>query len=105
MKQVKCIFSGHFLDNAWRNGVKFGIPMYHDHPQKWLDFYGLFTLKILAQFDLVEREKWVFLGIFLRTQGGNGLKFGMVIYRDRLQNWLNFGHSLLLIFAQETGQM
>ena len=65
--------SGHFLDNAWRNGVKFGILIYHDHPQKWLDFYGLFTFKILAQFDLVEREKWVFLGIFLRTQGGTAL--------------------------------
>ena len=43
-----------------------------------------------------------FLGICRRTHGGNGLKFHILMYLDRLQNWLVYGHSLLifLILAQ-----
>ena len=52
-----------------------------------------------------------FPGICRRTHGGNGLKFYMLMYLDHLQNWLVYGHSLLifLIFAlfwlSETGQI
>ena len=34
--------------------------------------------------------------IFWRTQGRNGLNFGMLMYPDHLQNLLNFGHGLLI---------
>ena len=52
-----------------------------------------------------------FPGICRRTHGGNGLKFYMLMYLDRLQNWLVYDHGLLifLILAQfwlsETGQI
>ena len=32
-----------------------------------------------------------------RTQGGNGLKFGMLMYLGHIQNWLDYGHGLLII--------
>ena len=37
-----------------------------------------------------------FPGICRRTHGGNGLKFYMLMYLDHLQNWLVYGHSLLI---------
>ena len=52
-----------------------------------------------------------FTGICRRTHGGNGLKFYMLVCLDHLQNWLVYGHSLLifLILAlfrlSETGQI
>ena len=51
-----------------------------------------------------------FPGICRRTHGGNGLKFYMLMYLDHLQNWLVYGHSLLiflilaLFWLSETGQ-
>ena len=52
-----------------------------------------------------------FPGICRRTHGGNGLKFCMLMYLDRLQNWLVYGHGLLiflilaLFWLSETGQI
>ena len=52
-----------------------------------------------------------FPGICRRTHGGNCLKFDMLMYLDRLQKWLVYGHGLLifLILVQfwlsETGQI
>ena len=46
-----------------------------------------------------------------RTHGGNGLKFYMLMYLDHLQNWLAYGHGLLiflilaLFWLSETGQI
>ena len=46
-----------------------------------------------------------------RTFGGNSLKFYMLMYRDHLQNWLVYGHGLLiflilaLFWLSETGQI
>ena len=37
------------------------------------------------------------LVIFRRTHGGNDLKFCMLMYPDHLQNWLDYGHGLLII--------
>ena len=37
-----------------------------------------------------------FPGIFLGTHEISGLKFVMLMYPDHLQNWLDFGHGLLL---------
>ena len=52
-----------------------------------------------------------FPGICRRTHGGNGLKFYVLMYLDRLQNWLVYGHGLLiflilvLFWLSETGQI
>ena len=52
-----------------------------------------------------------FPGICRRMSGGNGLKFYMLMYLDRLQNWLVYGHCLLifliltLLWLSETGQI
>ena len=37
-----------------------------------------------------------FPGISWRTQGGNGLKFCKLMYLGPLQNWLDYGHALLI---------
>ena len=52
-----------------------------------------------------------FPGICQRTHGGNGLKFYMLMYLDRVQNWLVYGHGLLiflilaLFWLSVTGQI
>ena len=52
-----------------------------------------------------------FPGICRRTHGGNGLKFCTLMYLDHLQNWLVYGHGLLiflilvLFWLSETGQI
>ena len=52
-----------------------------------------------------------FLGIYRRTHGGNGLKFYKLMYLDHLQNWLDYGHRLLIFLClmpfwlSETGQI
>ena len=52
-----------------------------------------------------------FPGICRRTHGGNGLKFCMVMYLDHLQNWIDYGHGLLIfllltpLWLSETGQI
>ena len=57
-------------------------------------------------FDLVG-----FPGIYWRRHGGNGLKFCMLIYPDHPENWLDYGHSLLIflrlasLWHSETGQI
>ena len=38
-----------------------------------------------------------FPGICRRTHGGNGLKFCMLMYLEHLQNWLDYGHGLLIL--------
>ena len=52
-----------------------------------------------------------FPGICLRMHGGISLKFYMLMYLDHLQNWLVYGHGLLiflilaLFWLSETGQI
>ena len=67
---------------------------------------------ILALFWLSEiGQIWVFPGISRRMHGGNGLKFCTLMYPDHLQNWLVYGHGLLiflilaLFWLSETGQI
>ena len=38
----------------------------------------------------------MFPGICRRRHGGNGLKFCMLMYLWHLQNWLDYGHGLLI---------
>ena len=43
--------------------------------------------------------------------GGNGLKYGMLLYPDHIQNWLDYGYGLViflilvLFWLSETGQI
>ena len=59
---------------------------------------------------LLKQAKFAISGIFLRTQRRNGLKFGMLMYSDHLQNRLEFGHGLLIFliwvpfWLSKTGQ-
>ena len=52
-----------------------------------------------------------FPGISQRTHGGNGLQLCRLMYPDHLQNWLVYGHGLLiflilaLFWLIETGQI
>ena len=52
-----------------------------------------------------------FPGICRRRHGGNGLKLCMLMYRDHLQNWSDYGHDLFIFFLlaplwlKETGQI
>ena len=52
-----------------------------------------------------------FPAICRKTHGGNGLKFYILMYLDRLQNWLVYGQGLLiflilaLFWLSETGQI
>ena len=39
-----------------------------------------------------------FPGISWRTHGGNSLQFCMLMYLDHRQNWLVYGHGLLIFF-------
>ena len=42
-----------------------------------------------------------FPGICRRTHGGNGLKFYVLMYLDHLQNWLVYGHGLLILSCDQ----
>ena len=87
--------------------------MYLDHFQNWLVYgHSLVIFLIFALFGLSKTGQiWGFPGISRRTHGGNGLKFCALMYLDHFQNWLVYGHSLVifLIFAlfglSETGQI
>ena len=78
--------------------------------QPW-PFYGMFVRPSvrLSVCPSVRPER--FPGICQRTHRGNVLKFCMLMYLDHLQNWLVYGHSLLisliltLFWLSETGQM
>ena len=37
-ERAKFEVAGHFLENAWGNGLIFCMPMYSDHIQNWLDY-------------------------------------------------------------------
>ena len=87
--------------------------MYLDHLQNWLVYgHGLLIVLILALFWLSETGQiFGFPGICRRTHKGNGLKFCTLMYLDHLQNWLVYGHGLLIVlilalfWLGETGQI
>ena len=93
-----------------RNGVKFVMLMYPDWPHSELIRLGSWSVSSFwHHFDLMKLVKFTvsghflencsnlgFPGIFWRMHGRNSLKFCMLMYPDHLQNWLDFGHSLLI---------
>ena len=74
--------------------------------QPW-PFYGMSVRPSVCPSVRPER----FPGICRRMHGGNSLKFCMLMYLDHLQNWLVYGHVLLifvilaLFWLGETGQV
>ena len=105
--------SGHLPENARRKWPEIlhadvswpSSEMINLWPQS-VDFFNFGT--ILTQWN---GSNLGFPGISRGTHGGNGLKFCMLMYLDHLENWLVYGHSLLifLILAlfclSETGQI
>ena len=87
--------------------------MYPAHLQNRLDYsYGLLIFYILVLFWLSETGQiWGLRAIPGELMEENGLKFCMLIYPDHLQNWLDFGHALLIflimvpLWLSETGHI
>ena len=50
---------GHFLGNAWGNGLKFRLPIYGDHVQNWLDYNNGLIFCANFGFILTYRSKQV----------------------------------------------
>ena len=113
MKRVKFGVSGHFPENAWRKWPQILHADVSWPPSElislWprsVDFHNFGA--ILTYWN---GSNLGFPGISHRTLRGNGLKFCTLMYLDHLQNWLVYGHSLLifLILAQfwlsETGKI
>ena len=120
-----CLFCGSIKDevNSWPwvfiavtlNGLIFNMQIYTDHLQNWLDFrHQLLIFFILVGFWLGETGQICDFQAFLRMRGSYGLKFDMLMYPDHFQNWLYFGHSLLIFHilatfwlreVSETGQI
>ena len=113
MKRVKFGVSGHFPEKAWREW-----PEILHADVSWLpselisswsrsvDFSNFGT--ILTYWN---GSNLGFPGISWRRHGENGLKFCMMMHLDYLQNWLDYGYSLLiflifmLFWLSETGQI
>ena len=152
MKWSNLWFPCIFVRTHGRYSLKFGMLIYSDHLQNWLDDYilvkvcwfssfwwyfdlakqvkfvvcwdflehmgvmawnvtcwcilttletdsilvSLSIFLIWRRFDLLKQEKMWFPGIFVRTHGRNELNLNMLMYPEHLQNWLEFGHGLLI---------
>ena len=78
-----------------RNGLRFDILMYPDHLWNWFHFcHVLLVFLILAEFWFCKTSQICCFWAFLRTR--SELKFVMLMCPDHLQNWLDFGHGLLI---------
>ena len=98
MKRVKFGVSGHFLENAWREwpeilhaDVSWPPSELISSRSRSVDFCHFGT--ILTWWN---RSNLVFPGISWRTHWGNGLKYGVLLYPDHLQNWLDYGYGLVI---------
>ena len=113
MKRVKFGVTGHFPENAWREWPE----MLHtdvswpftELSSSWswsVDFSNFGTILTLWKGPNLGLP-----GISWGTHGGNGLKYGMLLYPDHLQNWLDYGNGLViflilvLFLLSETGQI
>ena len=97
-------YCSHFEWPAvWHAGVSWPL-------QNWLDF-GDHLLIFLILTSLWLSETGQLPNIFWRTQGRNGLNFGMRMYSDHLQNLSNFVPGLLIFlimasfWLRDTGQI
>ena len=106
-------FAGERMERmAWNYACWCAWPPSEPWPQRirlWSRSVDFFALD--ATLTSGNGSNLRFPGISLRTHGGNGLKFCMLMYLDYFQNWLNYGHGLLIFFLlvplwlSETGQI
>ena len=105
--------SGHLPENAWRDWPEI---LYADVSWPSSELISLWLWSVdLSNFGTIltswNGSNFGFSGISRRTHGANGLKFCTQMYLDHLQNWLVYGHGLLiflilaLFWLSETGQI
>ena len=112
MKRVKFGVSVHFLENAWREWPEILHADVSWPPSDlWVLGHGLLIFVILVLFWLSETGQiWGFRA-FPGEHWGNGLKYGMLLYPDHQQNWLDYGYDLVifrilvLFWLSETSQI
>ena len=100
MKRVKFGVSGHFPENTWREWLEI-LHADVSWPPSELISSGSRSV-YFCNFSTILTE-WNgsnlgFPGISWRMHGGNGLKYGMLLYPDHLQNWLDYGYGLVFFF-------
>ena len=113
--QILALFgiSGHFPENAWREWPEILYAAVSSSPSDLIRLWsrsGKF-FNFGAILTLWKGSNLWSQGISWRTHGGNGLKFCTMMYPDHLQNWLDYGHGLLifliltLFWHSEMGQI
>ena len=95
--------SGHLLENAWRVWPEI---LHADVSWPSPELISLWPLSVdFSNFGTIltwwNESNLGFLGISRRTHGGNGLKFCTLMYLDHFQNWLVYGHSLLIFSCDQ----
>ena len=113
MKRVKFGVSVYFPENAWKKWPEILHADVSWPPSELISLWsrsGDFS-NFGAFWTKWNGSNLGFPGISQRTHWGNGLKFCTLMYLDHLQNWLVYGHGLVifLILAlfglSETGQI
>ena len=99
MKRVKFGVSGHFPENAWR---KWPQILHADVSWPPSELISLWPRSVdFSNFGAIltswNGSNLGFPGISRRTHGGNDLKCCTLMYLDHLQNWLIYGHILLIL--------
>ena len=105
--------SGHLPENAWREWPKI---LHADVSWPSSELISLWPWSVdFSNFGTIltlwNESNLGFPGISQRTHRENGLKFCTLMYLDHLQNWLVYGHGLLIIlilalfWLSETGQI
>ena len=98
------------LSEAWNN-LFWPVHGSVGPPDQPLPFYGMSVRPSVCPSVRLSVRPERFPGICRRMHGGIGLKFYMLMYLDHLQNWLVYGHGLLiflilaLFWLSETGQI
>ena len=113
MKRVKFGVSGPFLENAWMEWPEILLADVSWPPSELVSFgsQSVNFCNFGTILTLWSGSNLVFPGISWRTHGGNGLKYGMLLYPDHLQNWPDYGYSLViflilvLFWLSETGKI
>ena len=98
MKRVKFGVSGHFLENAWKEWPEIlhtdvSLPL-SELSSSWswsVDFSNFGTILTYRK-----GSNLGFPGISWGTHRGNGLKYGMLLYPDHLENWLDYGNGMVI---------
>ena len=99
MKRVKFGVSGHFPENPWR---KWPEMLHADVCWPLSELISLWPQSVdFSNFGAIltswNGSNLGFPGISRRTHGGNDLKCCLLMYVDYFQNWLVYGHSLLIL--------